>query len=65
MSMKSYKANRLRKSLEISSLAAAFILFSLPLAAQQNQDSLPGYPVPGGQQPTTNSAPPPPNAENQ
>ena len=62
---KSCKASRLRKLVSISSLAAAFILGGLPLAAQQDQDSLPGYPAPGGQQPAANSAPPPPNAGNQ
>jgi len=63
---KSYKANRLRKLLGVSSLAAAFILSGLPLAAQQqDQDTVPGYPAQGGQQPTANSAPPPPYAGNQ
>src|SRR5580704_12952835 len=61
----SYKVNQFRKLLGISSLVAAFLLGGLPLAAQQDQDTVPGYPVPGRQQPTPNSAPPPANAGNQ
>ncbi len=60
---KFYKTKWFKKLLGISSLAAAFILGGLPLAAQQqDQDTaLPGFPAPGGQGPA-DSAPPPPNA---
>ena len=62
----SYKASRLIKLAGIGSLAAAFILAGLPLAAQQqDQDTVPGYPAPGGQGSAADSAPPPPNAGNQ
>jgi hypothetical protein len=62
---KFYKTKWFKKLLGISGLAAAFILGGLPLAAQQqDQDTVPGYPAPGGQGPA-DSAPPPPNAGNQ
>src|SRR5580698_511368 len=63
MNIKSYKTHPISKLLGLSALAAAFLLGSLPLVAQ-DEDTVPGYPAPGAQQ-QANSAPPPPYATEQ